>query len=68
MRQSGARFIVKKGSHQVYNNILKSKKWQTINCVMNVARGSIPGFYIFWGERIKNDYIMHYKPRTCMVV
>ncbi len=35
---------------------------------MNVTGGSILGFYIFRGERIKGDYILHYKLRTCMVV
>jgi hypothetical protein len=29
---------------------------------------SILGFYIFRGERIKDDYIMHYKPITCMAI
>jgi hypothetical protein len=46
-RQSGARIITKKGSHQVYNNIPKSREWLTINCAMNVTRRSIPWFYIF---------------------
>jgi len=31
---------------------------------MNAARGSILGFYIFQGEKIKDDYIVHYKPKT----
>jgi len=30
--------------------------------------GSIPRFYIFQGERIRGDYIVHCKLRTCMVV
>ncbi len=50
----------------MYNIILKSRKWLTINCVVNAAWGSIPGFYIFQGERIRDDYIMHYKLGTCM--
>jgi hypothetical protein len=25
-------------------------------------------FYVFRGERIKNDYIKYCKPRTCMVM
>ncbi len=31
---------------------------------MNVTRGSLPKFYIFKGERIKNDYTKYYKSRT----
>ncbi len=67
-RQSRARVITKKGFHQVCIIIHKSRKWMAINCAVNVARGSTLGFYIFQGERIRTDYIMHFKPRTCMVV
>ncbi len=67
-RQSGVKIIAKKKSHQVYNTIPKSKEWLTIKCVVNVIRGSIPWFYIFQGERIRGDYIMHCKPKTCMVI
>jgi hypothetical protein len=35
---------------------------------MNATRGSILRFYIFQGERIRGDYIMHCKFETCMVV
>jgi hypothetical protein len=28
-----------------------------MNCVANVAKGLIPRFYIFQGERTKDDYI-----------
>jgi hypothetical protein len=53
----------------VHKTILKSRKWLTMNYVMNITGGSIRlGFYIFRGEKIRGDYIMHYKPITCMVV
>ncbi len=67
-RQSRAKVIAKKGSHQVYNTIPKFKEWLTINCEVNVVGGSIPRFYIFHDERIRGDYNMHYKPGTCMAV
>jgi hypothetical protein len=35
---------------------------------VNAIGGSISGFYIFQGERIRSDYIMHYKPKTCMII
>jgi len=35
---------------------------------MNATGGSILGFYIFQGERIRGDYIIHCKSKTCMVV
>jgi hypothetical protein len=39
-----------------------------MNCVANVAKGLIPKFYIFRGERTKDDYIKHYKFGTCMAI
>jgi hypothetical protein len=35
---------------------------------VNAAGRLIPRFYIFQGERIRDDYIKHCKFRTCMVV
>ncbi len=48
----------------MYSTIPKSRECLIINCAMNVTSGSIPGFYIFRGEKIKDDYIVLYKPRT----
>jgi hypothetical protein len=61
-----ARVLVKKGSHQVYNTISKSMEWLTMICVVNGTKGSLPRFYIFMGERIKDEYIKHCKAKTCM--
>jgi len=52
----------------VYNIIPKCREWLTINYVVNVIGGSILGPHIFLGEKIRDDYIMHYKLGTCMVV
>jgi len=52
----------------LYNIILKSKEWLTINCVVNATRTTLPRFYIFRKERICDDYIQLYKPRTCMAM
>jgi hypothetical protein len=41
----------------VYNIIPKSREWLTINYVVNAARTTLLGFYIFERERIKNDYV-----------
>jgi hypothetical protein len=35
-------------------------------CVVNATKGSLPRFYIFMGERIKDEYIKHCKAKTCM--
>ncbi len=52
----------------MYNTIPKSKEWLTINCVVNVIGTTLPGFYIFKGKRIQNDYIQLCKPRACMAM
>jgi hypothetical protein len=38
----------------------------TINYVINVVGGIFFSFYIFKGEKIRNDYIQQCKPRSCM--
>ncbi len=52
----------------MYNIIPKSKEWLIINYVVNVVRTTLPGFHIFKGENIRDDYIQFCKPRTCMAV
>ncbi len=39
-----------------------------LNCLVNVTMGALPRFYIFKGERIKNDYIRYYKLGTHMAM
>jgi hypothetical protein len=60
--------MVKKRSNVVYNTIPKSWEWLTINCVVNVARGVLLGFYIFKGEKLQDDYIKFCKLGTCMAM
>jgi hypothetical protein len=54
--------LAKKGSQQVYITIPKSREWMTINYVVNAVGSILHGFYIFKGERIKEDYIQQCKP------
>jgi len=67
-QQSKARMLTKRGSQQIYNIILKSQKWLTVNVVVNVVRGFLFRFYIFGGERIKDNYIKDCKLGTCIVM
>jgi len=60
--------LAKRGSQKVYITILKLRKWLTINCVVNVVRNILPGFYIFKKERIKDDYIKKCKLGSCMAM
>jgi len=49
--------MARKRSNVVYNTIPKSRKWLIINCVVNVTRCVLLGFYIFKGEKLQDDYI-----------
>jgi hypothetical protein len=50
----------------VYNTILKSKEWLNVTYAINIGARFLPQFYILWGEKIKDDYVKNYKPKTCM--
>jgi hypothetical protein len=52
----------------MYNIIRKSREWLTINYVVDVAKTTLPKFYIFSGEKTCDDYIQFYKPKTCMAM
>ncbi len=52
----------------MYNTIRKSREWLTIKCVVDVAKTTLPRFYISSGERICDDCIQFCKPRTCMAM
>jgi hypothetical protein len=46
----------------VYNIISKSKEWLTVNYVVNAARTTLLGFYIFREKRMHDDSIQQCKP------
>jgi hypothetical protein len=60
--------LARRGSNQVYNTILKSREWLTGNFVINVVGDCLPGFYIFKGEWIRDDYSRLCKVGTCMAM
>jgi hypothetical protein len=66
--KQGPKFWQKRVSHHIYNTMPKCKEWLTINCVVNATKSSLLRFYIFKGEKIKNDYIKHYRIGTCMAM
>jgi hypothetical protein len=47
-----------------------SKSWErlTINYAINVVKIVMPSFYIFRGERLRDDYIKFYKLGACMAM
>jgi len=60
--------LARKISNAVYNIIPKSWEWLITNYEINVVGVVLPCFYIFKGERLKDDYIKLYKPNICMVM
>ncbi len=67
-QQVGARILAERGSHIIYNTILKYQEWLIIHYVVNVVRSTLPRFYIFKREQMKNDYIKYCKVGPCMVM
>jgi hypothetical protein len=62
------RVLARRGFNAVSSIILKSLEWLTINCVVNDRKGFLLHFFIFIGERLRDDYIKFYKPCTCMTM
>jgi hypothetical protein len=60
--------LARRKSNAIYNIIPKSWEWLTINYAINVVGGVLLSFYIFKGERLKDDYIKLYKPSIYMVM
>jgi hypothetical protein len=60
--------LARKGSNAIYSTIPKSWEWLIINYTINVAEGVPPNFYIFRGERLRDDYIRLYKLGSCMAM
>jgi hypothetical protein len=57
----GAKVLARKGSHHVYRTIPKSREWFIVNCVVNVTEVSMLKYYVFRGERMKENYIRNFK-------
>ncbi len=66
--QLGANILAKQGSQQVYIIIPKLREWLIVNCIINTFRKSLPRFYIFKREKIRDDYIKLCKQITCMAM
>jgi len=49
------RALTKHGLQKGYNTIPKSSERFAMNCVVNVAKGFLPTFYIFNGEKLQKD-------------
>jgi hypothetical protein len=54
------------GIHDII--ISKFREWLIVDYVINVVGGVLTSFYIFKGERLRDDYIKLCKPSICMVM
>jgi IS4 transposase len=60
--------LARRGSNAIYSTIPKSREWLVVNYAINVVGGVLLGFYIFRGEKLRDDYIRLYKLGTCMAM
>jgi hypothetical protein len=60
--------LARRGSNIIYNTIPKFQEWLIKNCVVNVIGGALPWFYIFKGEKLKDDYVKFCQLGTWMVM
>jgi hypothetical protein len=60
--------LARRRSNVVYNTIPKSREWLIVNYASNVAKGILLGFYIFKGEKLRDDHIRLCKPNTYMAM
>ncbi len=55
-------------SNAIYNTIPKFWEWLTLNNEINATEGVLLGFYIFRGEKLRDDYIRLCKLGICMAM
>jgi hypothetical protein len=60
--------LAKKKSNVIYSTIPKYQEWLTVNCAINAIGGVLFSFYIFRGERLRDDYVRFCKPDICMAM
>ncbi len=60
--------MARRGSNVVYSTIPKYWECLIVNNAINVVGGVLHGFYMFRGERLRDDYIKFYKLSTCMAM
>jgi hypothetical protein len=60
--------LARKTSNAIYNTIPKFWEWLTLNNEINATKGVLLGFYIFRGEKLRDDCIRLYKLGICMAM
>ena len=56
-RSGGGRLWTKKGTRSVHTLLPNEREWLTVLTCINATDLHIPGFYIFRGKRIRDNYI-----------
>ncbi len=60
--------MARKTSNAIYNTIPKFWEWLIVNNEINAIEGVLRRFYIFRGEKLRDDYIKLCKPSICMAI
>ena len=58
-RNGGGLVWAKKGCKSVHSLIPNNREWLTVLSCISASGDHIPGFYIFKGKRLKENYIVH---------
>ena len=67
-KNGGAHVIAWRGARNVHSLVPNKQKWMSILVCINVARASIPSFYIFCGKRFRQNYIEKCEPGATMAM
>lgn len=67
-RSGGGLVWAKKGTRSVHNLMPNEREWLTNLTWINATRECIPGFYIFCGKRIRENYLAHCEDGAMMAM
>jgi hypothetical protein len=67
-RNGGGRVWAKRGSINVQSLMPNEREWITMLSCINAVGQSIPGFYIFKGKRMREDYIAQCEDEVSMAM
>jgi hypothetical protein len=60
--------IAKIGAKRVHSIIPNQREWLSVLVCINAAGKAIPSFYIFWGQRFRQNYIQHSEAGATMAM
>ena len=67
-QNGGARVWAKRESKSVHSLLSNEREWLTVLTCINARGQSIPGFYIFRGKQLRQNYIIHHEDGVAMAM